>query len=253
MELEIRVAKTYKKWWILLVTAAGTSLTFLDITIIPVALPTIQKQFGFSHASIVWVVNAYLLSLTSLLLVGGRLCDLLGKRTLFIWGFSVLGAGSVISAFSFSAGSLLFGRAVQGLAGAMIIPTTGALLIATFPLGERAKVLGINTAIGSIFLIMGPPIGGFLTQFLTWRSIFFMNLPLVAFGIIMTLLIVQPNKRKKERFHFGGAFILMAGIVFLVVGLMESNTWGWSSFWTISLLLLSPVCFILFIWRSLHV
>lgn len=234
------------------VTTSGTSLVLLDNTVMPVALPTIQKQLAFHPIALVWVVNAYLLSLTALLLVGGRLCDLFGKRSIFIWGLALFGLGSLLAACSYARWLLLAGRVVQGIGGAFTIPATSALLVATFPEGERAKAIGINTGISAVFLILGPAVGGFLTQYISWRSIFIFNLPIVVFGIIMALLILKPGHRKHETFHFTGAFALLFGIVALVVGLMQANQWGWSSPWTLMLLAISPLFFALFVWISTH-
>jgi EmrB/QacA subfamily drug resistance transporter len=241
-----------KKWWILFVTTSGTSLVFLDNTVMPVALPTIQRELDFNPIGLVWIVNAYLLSLTALLLIGGRLSDLLGKRFLFVWGLILFGAGSLIAALSHARWPLLLGRIIQGAGGALTIPTTGALLISTFPEGERARAIGINTGISSVFLILGPAVGGFLTQYISWRSIFIINLPLVIFGITMAMLILKKGKRKNETFHFTGAFAMLFGVVSLVVGLMQSNVWGWSSPWTLRLILISPLFFALFVWISTH-
>jgi len=241
-----------KKWWVLFVTTSGTSLVFLDNTVMPVALPTIQRELHFSPVALVWVVNAYLLSLTSLLLVGGRLSDLYGKRSLFITGLSIFGAGSIIAAFGMTQWMILLGRVVQGAGGALTVPTTSALLIATFPKGERARAIGINTGISSIFLIIGPAIGGFLTEYWTWRSIFFLNIPLVIFGIVMASLILTKGKKRDETFHFSGTFVMLLAIVSLVVGLMQANDWGWTSPVTLTLLISSPFFFALFVWISLQ-
>jgi EmrB/QacA subfamily drug resistance transporter len=240
------------KWWLLLVTTSGTALTFFDNTVMPVALPTIQKELLFHPVGLVWVVNAYLLSLTALLLIGGRLCDMYGKRSLFIWGLLLFGLGSLLAAFSHTRWFLLLGRVVQGAGGALTIPTTGAMLVATFPEGERARAIGINTGISAIFLILGPALGGFLTQYISWRSIFFLNIPLVIFGIIMAAIILKPEERKKEKFHFAGAFTMLIGVVGVVVGLMQANEWGWSSPWILTLIFVSPLFFALFIWISIH-
>ena len=241
-----------KKWWVFFVTTSGTSLVFLDNTVMPVALPTIQTEMLFSPVGLVWVVNAYLLSLTALLLVGGRLSDLFGRRSLFMTGLALFGVGSVIAGFSDARWVLLLGRVVQGAGGALTIPATGALLISTFPEGERARAIGINTGISSIFLILGPAVGGFLTQYISWRSIFFLNIPLVIFGIIMSFLILKPGQRKNETFHFSGAFTLFFGVLFLVVGLMQGNEWGWNSPYTWGSIAISPFFFALFFWISTH-
>ncbi|NGX61974.1 MAG: Multidrug resistance protein Stp [Chlamydiae bacterium] len=245
--------KARKKWWVLLVTTSGTSLVFLDNTVMPVALPTIQSQLGFSSISLVWVVNAYLLALTSFLLIGGRLCDLFGKRVLYAVGLCLFGGGSWLAGMAFYKWMILLGRVIQGMGGSLIVPTTSALLISTFPEGERAKAIGINTGISSLFMIMGPAVGGVLTQYLSWRSIFFLNIPLVAFGLVTTFWILQPGKRRHEPFHFLGALTMMVAVITLVVGLMQANDWGWTSPATLSLLGLSPFFFFLFYWISVHI
>jgi len=241
-----------KKWWVFLVTTSGTSVVFLDNTVMPVALPTIQKELLFSHLALVWVVNAYLLSLTSLLLIGGRLCDLFGKRVLLVTGLSLFGFGSLVSAVSMTQVWMIMGRVIQGAGGALTIPATAALLISTFPKGERARAIGINTGISSIFLILGPAVGGFFTEYLSWRGIFYLNIPLVIFGITMAFLILRPGKRKKETFHFTGALMMLCAAVTLVVGLMQGNEWGWTSRLTLTLLFASPIFFFLFWWISTH-
>lgn len=244
--------RNLSKWWIFLVTTSGTSLVFLDTTVIPVALPSIQKDLLFDPIGLVWIVNAYLLSLTALLLVGGRLCDLFGKRSLFIWGLSIFGIGSLMGAFSHTQGLLIIARIVQGMGGALTIPTTSALLISTFPDGERARAIGINTGISGIFLVLGPALGGFLTEYISWRSIFWMNIPIVIFGIVMATLMLKPGERKQESFHLTGMLTMFVAVVSLVMGLMQANSWGWTSPLTVSLLLVSPLFFALFVWLSLR-
>lgn len=245
------MTKIHKKWWLLFVTTSGTALIFLDNTVMPVALTTIKKELNFTEVGLVWVVNAYLLSLTALLLVGGRLSDLFGKRFLFIWGMLIFGAGSMLGGFSFSHWELIGGRVLQGIGGALTIPATTALLIASFPEGEKAKAIGINSGISSIFLILGPAVGGFLTQYVSWRSIFFINMPIVIFGVLMAIKVLDKEKRKEESFHFTGALTMLLGVIFLVVGLMQANEWGWTSPWTLTLLIISPIFWGLFVWFSL--
>jgi len=251
MEYQMMIKKL-SKWWIFLVTANGTSLVFLDTTVIPVALPAIQRELLFDTLGLVWVVNAYLLSLTSLLLVGGRLCDIFGKRALFIMGLAIMGAGSLLAATSHSQWFLILSRVVQGMGGALTIPATSALLVATFPEGERARAIGINTGISGIFLVIGPVVGGFLTEYFSWRSVFFLNLPLVVLGIVMALIILKPGERRKEGFHFVGMVAMFVAVVSLVVGFMQANTWGWASPLTVSLFVISPLFFALFVWLSLR-
>lgn len=237
-----------KQWWIFLVTTSGTSVVFLDHTALPVALPTIQRELLFSPLYLLWVVNAYLLSLTALLLVGGKLSDLWGRRTIFVSGLLIFGLGSLVCALAPLHWWMVLGRVIQGVGGALIIPTTGALLIASFPPGRRAQAIGWNTGISSLFLILGPALGALLTQYSSWRAIFFINLPFVAFGVWMSMLLLSPGGGKRTPFPWGGALAFLAAVVPLVLGLMEGNRWGWSHPVTLLLLGMSP-CFFWLFWR----
>ncbi|NGX54270.1 MAG: Multidrug resistance protein Stp [Chlamydiae bacterium] len=240
----------YNKWWVLLVTMAATGLVFLDNTIMPVSLPTIQRQMNFSGIGLVWVVNSYLLALMTLMIIGGKLYDLFGMRNTYFAGLIIFGLGSILGGFSYTTWSLIAGRVIQGAGGALLIPTTGALFIELFPPGQRARAIGINTGISSIFLMLGPVVGGFLTEYLGWRFIFWVNLPIVVFGIIMVYCLLSPGKRKKESFHFTGAITLSLAIVFFVVALMEGERWHWGSPLTLSVFAASLVLLFIFILTS---
>ncbi len=245
--------KRSNKWWLLFVTTSATSLVMLENTILPVALPTMHREINLSEVGLLWVINSYLLALSALLLVGGRLSDLFGKKITFMWGLVLFGLGSVLAALSSSAWPLMLGRILQGAGGALSVPATGALLIEAFPDGQRAKAIGINSGISSIFLILGPAVGGFLTEYVSWRGIFWINIPLVIFGLVMGQIILAKGKKIKEPFHFTGSFVMLFAVSTLVVALMEANSWGWSSPLTLGLLIASPFLFALFVWISLSV
>lgn len=232
-----------KKWLIFLVTICGTSVVFLDNTLIPIALRAIQQELAFLPIHLVWVVNSYLLSLTAFLLIAGKMCDLLGKKASFVTGLAIFALGSLIGVMSYTKLCLILGRVVQGIGGALIIPAVGAIIISSFPRGERARAIGINTGISAIFLIVGPLLGGVLTQYFGWRSIFLIYMPTAIFGIIAAILILRPEKKQKEPFHFLGALTTMLTIVSLVVGLMQANQWGWGSPLTLLLFALSGIFF----------
>jgi len=243
---------TKKKWWILFVTASATALVFLDQTIMPVALPVIQKQFGFSEVGLVWVVNTYLLVLMALLLIGGRLAEIFGNKRIYLVGLSLFGLASIMGGMSMSQSTLLLARCFQGAAAALTMPTTAALLIKTFPPGLRARAIGINVGISAIFLALGPVVGGFVTQYLSWRIIFLVNLPIIAFGIIMSLKLLDWEKPKhKEPFHLLGALAIVFAVSTFVVAVMQGNDWGWSSPEVITLLVMSPFCWAVFVFLSL--
>lgn len=242
--------KKKSKWWILFITTSATSLVFLDNTIIPVALPTIQKSLGFSSVGLLWIVNTYLLVLASLMMVGGRLYDIIGKRRTYLWGLTLFGLGSLLGGISSVQWGLLLGRGIQGVGGALIVPTTGAILIESFPQGERGKAIGFNTGISSFFLLIGPAIGGLLTQYLNWRYIFFVNVPIVIYGFIMAHLYLPKEEMKKGSFHFVGAMFFTLSMVALVVGLMEGGEKGWSSLVPLSSFLLFILFFVTFLVSS---
>lgn len=235
-----------KNWSILFVTTSATALVFLDQTIMPVALAEIQRSLGFNDVGLAWVVNTYLLTLMSLLLIGGRLADLLGKKRIYLIGLSLFGAASILGALSFSKVTLLVARALQGAGASLMLPTTAAVLIDTFPPEQRARAIGINTGISAIFLALGPILGGVLTQYFSWRLIFWINIPIVIFSITMCSLLIKIERViKEESFHFLGAFLVLASVCTLVVALMEGSEWGWGS-WPILLFLFGSPCLALF-------
>lgn len=237
------------KWWVLFVTASAVGLVFLDNTVMPVSLPTIQKELSFSTSGSIWVVNSYLLTLVTLMMIGGKMYDILGTRTTYFLGLSFFGVGSVMSGLSFVNWWLILGRVVQGLGGALLVPTTAALFMTIFPAGQRARAIGINTGVSSIFLMLGPVVGGFLTQYLSWRYIFWINIPVVIFALIMTSWLFSAQKRKGS-FHFVGALPLCIAVIALVVALMEGGNWGWGSPLIITLFALVIPLVLLFIFLS---
>lgn len=242
MSQEIKVEK---KWRVLLITTVGTSLVFLDNTIIPVAIPTIQRELHFSDVGGLWIVNAYLLTLITLLFIGGKLVELFGKRELYFVSFGCFTVGSLLGSFSVNGVSLIAARILQGMGGALMLPTNSALLLETFPLQQRAKAIGFNTGISALFLILGPVLGGLFTTYLNWRYVFYVNLPILAFGAWMTYTIVPKEKRKKGSFKFMEALFIILSIISLVVGLMEGSSMGWKEPIIIALLLASPLLFFL--------
>lgn len=218
----------------------------------PVALPIIETDLDFSQVGVLWVVNAYLLSLTTFLLIGGRLSELFGYRSLYNIGLVIFGAGSLMGALSSSDWMLISARGVQGIGAALTYPAIIALLIAVFPVNQRARALGIDTGIASLFMMLGPLIGGALTEYLNWRYIFWINIPFVVFGLGMSIWLLKPTERVKERFPYFGSLVMMGGIFLFVYGLMQGSKFGWSSPWIIAFLILGPVLLALFVMLSLR-
>lgn len=244
--------KKAQLWWVLFVSTTATSLFLVDTTILPVAIPVIEKELNFSQVGVIWVVNSYLLSLTMLLLVGGRLCEIWGYRLIYNLGLVIFCAGSLLGALTHSDWGLITARTLQGVGSGLTYPASLALIIEVFPLHMRARAIGIDTGIASLFMMLGPVIGGALTEYLNWRYIFWFNLPFGIFGIIASFWLLKKGEKKEERFPYIGTLLMMAGVFFLIYGLMQGNQYGWDSFWTIASIILSPIFLLLFVLLSLH-
>src|SRR5882762_633793 len=166
--------------WILLVTVLGSGLGVLDATVVNVALPAIGQAFGASLASLQWIVNAYTLTLAGLLLLGGALGDRYGRRRLFVIGILWFAGASLICAIAPNAASLIVARALQGIGAALLTPGSLAIIETTFHPEDRSAAIGAWSALGGVMNAIGPVVGGYLTTAVSWRMIFFINLPLAA-------------------------------------------------------------------------
>jgi EmrB/QacA subfamily drug resistance transporter len=210
----------------------GSGIVLLDGTVVNVALPTIQRALGGGLAAQQWVVNGYLLTLGSLILIGGSLGDLFGERKVFALGVSGFGVASAICAAAPSIGVLVAARAIQGVAGALLVPSSLAVIVNTFPESERGAAIGSWTAWGAIAGVLGPLAGGELLAIASWRWIFLMNVPLAA-GCVALILTVIPASARREpgarRIDFTGAILCAAGLGGPVFALIEQPRLGWSS------------------------
>jgi EmrB/QacA subfamily drug resistance transporter len=212
----------------LIASILGSGIVFLDGTIINVALPAIRASLHGGLAEQQWVVEAYLLTLSSLLLVGGSLGDLLGRRRIFSAGLIGFGACSLLCAIAPSSGVLIFARAIQGIAGALLVPNTLALLMDTFPERERAGAIGSWTAWTGIATVIGPLGGGALVQAASWRWIFAINLLPVA--ITLALLRRLPEDRRTPgHVDFVGALLCALGLGGPVFAMIQQPVYGWGS------------------------
>src|SRR5436309_11323042 len=171
----------------LIATILASTVVFLDATVVNVALPAMERNLDMGLAGQQWVVEAYLLALVSMMLVGGSLGDHFGRRRIFSIGLAGFGATSILCALAPSTGFLIGLRALQGLAGALLVPGSLAILTATFQGEARGKAIGTWTAWSGISTIAGPAAGGFLTQTLSWRFVFWINVPLIVATLLLTL------------------------------------------------------------------
>ncbi|MEX0961813.1 MAG: MFS transporter [Simkaniaceae bacterium] len=239
------VIEKRQKLMILLALTACLSLLLLDISIVPVALPTIRKQLHFSNLMTQWVANTFLLVNASLVFAGGRLSDIFGHRKLFCLGLIVFGGGLIIAASAQAGSILLFARFVQGLGGAMMGPASYAILYDIFPLKERGRAVGTMVGISSIFVSIGPFIGGVFAECFSWRFIFLLQFVFVFAGLFLALKFIPKFKGRKERFDFPGFFALTFALGTLTLALMQGREWGWTSPSIMTLFLLSFLFFIL--------
>lgn len=210
----------------------GSGIALLDGTIVNVALPTIQRDLGGGLAAQQWVVNAYLLTLGSLILLGGSLGDLYGERRIFALGVGGFGAASLLCALAPSIGALIAARALQGIASALLTPSALAVIVATFPESERGPAIGSWTAWGGIATILGPLAGGELLHIASWRWIFLVNLPLVVICVALILTAIprsEPQREGARRIDVRGALLCAFGLGGPVFALIEQPRLGWSS------------------------
>ncbi|WP_127506433.1 MFS transporter [Actinoplanes solisilvae] len=225
------MARSKTVLWIVLV---AQFMVVLDATIVTVALPSIGSGLGFdSQLQLQWVINAYILLFGGFLLFGGRAGDLMGRQRLLVIGLALFGISSAINGFAQNPETLIIGRAVQGLGGALISPAVLSIIIVTFDgVKERAKALGVFSAVTASGSAAGMLAGGVLTEWLDWRAIFLVNLPIAALAIIGALKSI-PNSRNaaegKTRMDLPGAITITAGLLLLVYGVVNAAEWGWGS------------------------
>ncbi|HEY5332680.1 MAG TPA: MFS transporter, partial [Solirubrobacterales bacterium] len=177
----------------LIATILGSAVVFLDGTIVNVALPSIGRGLGAGLAGQQWVLEAYMLTMVSLLLVGGSLSDRFGRRRLFVIGLVTFGGTSILCALAPTEGWLIGARALQGVAGALLVPGSLAIVAATFSGEERGKAVGTWTAWTGIATVFGPAGGGALVGLTSWRAIFWINIPLIAGTVMLTLRAVEES------------------------------------------------------------
>jgi len=215
--------------WILAATILGSSLAFIDGTVVNVALPALQRDLAATAVDVQWVVEAYSLLLSALLLVGGALGDRLGRRRVYAAGIVVFSLASAACGLASSVGALVGARAVQGAGAALLVPGSLALIGASFPARERGAAIGTWSSASAVTAALGPVAGGWLIEHLSWRWAFFLNLPLAAVVLVLLFWRVpeSSNPDAGGRLDWPGATLATAGLSGLVYGLLESSRLGW--------------------------
>ena len=239
-----------KRWKALAVLGIAYLMVVLDVSIVNVALPSIQTDLNFSPENLQWVISGYALTFGGLLLLGGRIGDLLGRRRLFMIGLGLFAVTSLLAALSVSSGMLIAARLLQGAAGAILSPSVFSIVSVTFEEGaERNKALGILGGIAGSGAAIGVLAGGVLTEFAGWEWIFFVNVPIGVAALFLVPIFVRESHSEGMTRHFdaAGAVTVTASLMLLVYGLTQSTNLGWSSPRTIGVLIGSAILMAAFI------
>jgi EmrB/QacA subfamily drug resistance transporter len=238
------------RWRILAVVATAFFMTILDVSIVNVALPSIARDLEFSPENLQWVITAYAITFGGFLLLGGRAADLLGRRRVFIAGVALFTTASLLCGFAQSEGMLIASRAIQGLGGAIISPAALSIVMTSFEEGaDRNKALGVWGALGGSGAAVGVLAGGVLTEYLSWRWIFFVNVPVGALVLALTPRIVPESRREGAERHYDalGAVLVSSGLALLVYAISRAPIVGWGTARTILLLIASVGLLIAFL------
>lgn len=238
---KLRITEENRRWWILITMTGSLSMILIDQTVVSVALPTMQRDLGLSTTGVQWVVNAYLLAIAVFVALGGRAGDILGNVKVFRLGALVFVLASAACGFAQSETWIIVARAIQGIGAAMMTPASGAIVINAFGPSERGRAMGVYAGVSMIFLALGPLIGGLLVQGVTWRAVFFVNLPVGLVMLALAQFTMRPDRPQGGRVDWVGAPLIVVGLGSLVLALMQSRSWGWGSPQTIGLLAAAAV------------
>src|SRR2546422_5796606 len=225
-----RPAGYERRWWILAVLCLSLLVIGIDSTVLNVALPTLVRSLHATNSQLQWIVDAYVLVFASLLLTTGSLSDRFGRRSALAWGLVIFGAASVASAFAGTANVLTATRALMGIGGALIMPSTLSILTNVFPPEERGRAIGIWAGVSGLGIAIGPVVGGALLGHFWWGSVFLVNVPVVLVGLIAGRLVVPNSKDPSSPMVDPiGAMLSVIGLVALVYGIIEVPSHGWGS------------------------
>ena len=221
--------------WVLAAMIFAVSMTFIDQTIVSIAVPNIQRELGLTSTGVQWVVNGYLISLAALFALGGRLSDIFGHTKMCVIGVIIFVVASAMCGLtpkgSGAEAWIVTFRVVQGAGGALMFPAALAIVVNTFPLRERGKALALFFGIAGGLTAIGPILGGYLTEW-TWRAIFWVNIPVALIALRPHRGVEAEDAVQRAPIDYRGAVLIAAGIGLSIFGLQQSVPWGWSNPWT---------------------
>jgi EmrB/QacA subfamily drug resistance transporter len=232
MTARVQAAPGQSKSLVLTAMIFAVAMTFIDQTIVSIAAPTVQHDLGLSSSAMQWAINAYLLSLAALFAFGGRLGDTLGHRKMVVLGVIIFAVSSALCGLTPRGGAaeawLITFRAVQGAGGALMFPAALAIVVATFDLGQRGRALALFFGIAGGLTAVGPIAGGFLIQW-TWRSIFWINVPVAIIALVLIYLAKPVTDYRPAPIDFRGLALIVGGVGLSVFGFQQSQLWGWGN------------------------
>ncbi len=219
------------KWWTLGAMCFALFMVMLDNTVVNVSLPSIQRDLHASLSALEWTVNAYTLTFAVLMVTGGRLGDIFGRRRMFLFGVIVFGLSSAAIGFAPDDTALVAFRAVQGIGAAFMMPATLSIITQAFPPEQRGTAIGTWAGVSALALAIGPVVGGFLTEQVSWRAIFFINPPIAVGAVAVTLFAARESRDETvgKTVDYAGIAAITVGLTALVLALVEGNSWHWGS------------------------
>jgi EmrB/QacA subfamily drug resistance transporter len=247
-------AEENRRWWTLGALCFALFMIMLDNTVVNVALPAIKADLGISQSELEWTVAAYALTFASLLLTGGKLGDLLGRRRIFMVGLTVFTLSSLFCGLSGSGTELIAARAVQGVGAALMMPSTLSIISATFAVRERGTAIGIWAGVSALALAIGPLLGGIITEHISWNWIFYVNVPIGVLAVLAATFVVPESRdtSREQRLDLPGLLTSAIGLFALVFALIEAHRYGWTSALILSLFAISAAALAAFVLLELH-
>jgi EmrB/QacA subfamily drug resistance transporter len=248
------IAGVDSKWWVLASVGIGTFMSALDASIVNTILPVIRDRFGCEVATVQWAVTIYLLAVSSLLLMFGRLGDLRGHKLIYNSGFGLFVIGSALCGLAPGVVMLIVFRGIQAIGAAMLFAAAPAILTMNFPAGQRGQALGLQATMTYLGLAFGPALGGWLAEACSWRAVFYINVPIGALGLAWGMYFIPSGRGQEtsERFDYRGAAAFMAGLVALLLALNQGHEWGWASRPILMLFAASAALLIWFVFLELR-
>jgi EmrB/QacA subfamily drug resistance transporter len=242
---------SYQRYRVMWPLVPAMAMVMIDFTIVSISVTTIQKDLSLSATGAQWTVTAYALATAAVIALGGRLGDIIGHKRIVAVGVAVFAVASLLCGLTPDTGSvaepwLIVFRTVQGVGGALLIPSTTVLVLNSFPPDERGKGLSLFFIVAGLFTAIGPIAGSYLTEYWTWRAIFWINVPVAIFALAEMRLVSLADVRQPGRIDWRGAFLLVVGLGLTVLGIQESTAWGWGSPATIGSIAVGLVVLVVF-------